>query len=129
MEILCIQNSVRSKVHENSNTTSERISPNCAVVALYGCSSRSLLSFSRFLHKTEDQYTIWGIEKSFIKQKTRYKRAESILTMLVCIALEIDYGVSFVLNTPWSEIKSEVAILVFFKFPNQIEYQKVQRKV
>ena len=76
VEILCIQNSVRSKVHENSNTTSERISPNCAVVALYGCSSRSLLSFSRFLHKTEDQYTIWGIEKSFIKQKTRYKRAE-----------------------------------------------------
>ena len=39
-----------------------------------------------------------GIEKSFIKQKTRYKRAESILAMLVCIALEIDYGVSFVLN-------------------------------
>ena len=71
----------------------------------------------------------WGIGKSFIKQKTRYKRAESILAMLVCIALEIDYGVSFVLNTPWSEIKSEEAILVFFKFPNQIEYQKVQRKV
>ena len=55
----------------------------------------------------------WGIGKSFIKQKTRYKRAESILAMLVCIALEIDYGVSFVLNTPWSEIKSEVAILFF----------------
>jgi hypothetical protein len=55
----------------------------------------------------------WGIGKSFIKQKTRYKRAESILAMLVCIALEIDYGVSFVLNTPWDEIKSEVAILVF----------------
>ena len=47
----------------------------------------------------------WGIGKSFIKQKTRYKRAESILAMLVCIALEIDYGVSFVLNTPWNEIK------------------------
>ena len=84
---------------KNSNTTSKRTSPNYAVVALYGCSSRSLLSFSRFLHKTEDQYTIWGapevawgIGKSFIKQKTRYKRAESILAMLVCIALEIDLG-------------------------------------
>ena len=65
----------------------------------------------------------WGIGKSFIKQKTRYKRAESILAMLVCIALEIDYGVSFVLNTPWSEIKSEVAILVFF----QISKSEVNR--
>ena len=58
----------------------------------------------------------WGIGKSFIKQKTRYKRAESILAMLVCIALEIDYGVSFVLNTSWSEIKSEVASIGFFFF-------------